>query len=238
MVELPFDVIPHFPRRLESCGFEHTVGFVHFLLRKYSISDLSFNTDWDVTISSLVKRMGQVFETEVRFGIFRCFGSILLWRRTQEEKTAPVLYEGRTVPSWSWMAYSGGINFIIDRTDRLHVPRSKDLDFTKDGKALKVQVRTFHGNCQMEKREEEYALVDGTKTVGFLWFDVADLIHFKDCNCVVVSMIWDYEEKDARKTYHVLIVRKGSGRRRYKRLGVGKVEAQYVSREFVAGTLW
>lgn len=152
-------------------------------------------------------------------------------------KTARISYKKRTVPSWSWMAYSGGIAFIADAMQDRRVPHRVDLGFTEDGEALNVKVRKFVGDCRMEDRGEEYAIVDGTQQVGSLWFDVADQIQLKDYSCAVVSMVKDDKKADARKTYYVLVIRKKAWRRGYKRAGVGKVEAQYVSRECVAGTL-
>ncbi|KAK0741097.1 hypothetical protein B0T18DRAFT_440491 [Schizothecium vesticola] len=153
-----------------------------------------FNTDRDVAIYSLLERMEQALKTE---------------ERTHENKTRPIPYKDRTVPSWSWMAYPGGIGFIADATKDHTVLRRMDLGFTKDGEALNVKVRKFGGDCRS------------------LSFDVADQIQLKDCNCI----------EDARKTYYVLVIRKKGWRRRYKRVGVGKVEAHYVSRECVPGTL-
>ena len=45
------------------------------------------------------------------------------------------------------------------------------------------------------------------------------------------------EKEDARKTYHVLVIQKRTKGGGYQRVGVGKVEARYVSRDCVAGTL-
>ncbi|KAK3391247.1 heterokaryon incompatibility protein-domain-containing protein [Podospora didyma] len=233
-----FILDPNFPRRVRESGFQRTADFVQFLFRKYSTSCLSFATDRDVAIYSLVECMGQVLETEVRYGIFhRFFSSLLLWRRTYKNKTPPIPYEDRTVPSWSWMAYSGGIEFIADSTQVLMVPRRVDLGFNKDGEALNVQVRKFGGNCRVEDKGEEHAIVDGTEQVGSLWLDVADQIRLEDCSCVVVSIARDKKE-DARKTCHVLVIWEKAGGGGYERVGVGKVEAQYVSSDCVAGTLW
>ncbi|KAK4194081.1 heterokaryon incompatibility protein-domain-containing protein [Triangularia verruculosa] len=238
-----FILDPHFPDRLNITGFERTADFVQFLFGKYSTSSLSFETDRDVAIYSLVVRIGEVLSTEVRYGIFRCFlGSLLLWRRVHE-KSPPISYKDRTVPSWSWMAYSGGIDFISDAKKDLLVPRFVDLGFADDGQTLNVKVRKFGGNCRMEQIGEEYAIINGTKEVGSLWFDVADQISLEHCNCVVVSMIRDSSVfhssvEDSRQTYHVLIIREKAGSGVYERLGVGKVEAQYVSIDGVAGTLW
>ena len=136
------------------------------------------------------------------------------------------------------MAYPGGIGFIADATKEHKIPRRMDLDFTEDGEALNVKVRKFGGDCRMEDKGEDHAIVDGTRQVGSLSFDVADQIQLKDCNCVVVSMVRDYWKEDARKTYHILVIGEKAEGGGYERVGVGKVEAQYVSRECVPGTLW
>ncbi|KAK4161203.1 heterokaryon incompatibility protein-domain-containing protein [Cladorrhinum sp. PSN259] len=233
-----FILDPHFPDRLTNCGYTRAIDFVQFLFKKYSTSGLSFETDRDIAVYSLIARMGEVLSTRVRYGIFRCFlGSLLLWRRIYGKKSPPISYKDRTVPSWSWMAYSGGIDFISDAKKDLMVPLLIDLDFANDEQALNVKVRKFGGNYRMEQKGEEHAIVDGTKEVGSLWFDVADQIYLKDCNCVVVSMVRDLSVEDSRKTYHVLIIRGKAGGGGYERVGVGKVEAPYVSIDGVAGTL-
>ncbi|KAK4116053.1 HET-domain-containing protein, partial [Canariomyces notabilis] len=138
-----FILDPSFPSRLRESGYIRTVEFIQFLFERYSTSGLSYATDRDVAIHSLVKHMGQVLGTDGRYGIFRCFfGHLLLWRRTTENKTPQIDYK-RFVPSWSWMAYPGGISFICEARRRLKVARLKDLNFTDEGKALNVQVRKF-----------------------------------------------------------------------------------------------
>ncbi|KAK4205828.1 hypothetical protein QBC37DRAFT_464877, partial [Rhypophila decipiens] len=233
-----FFLDPNFPSRLNKSRYVRTVEFVQFLFRKYSTSGLSYATDRDVAIDSLIERMAQVLETEVRYGIFRCFfGSLLLWKR-DKDKTSPISYSNRSVPSWSWMAYPGGIDFIVGAKRTLKVPRAVDLGLIEDGKALNVKVRKFSGDFRMEDKGEEYAIVDGTEQVGLLWRDMADPIRLEDCNCVVVSMVEDEEKEGARQTYHVLIILEKAEGGGYERVGAGKVEARYVSSDCVAGTLW
>lgn len=177
----------------------------------------------------------------MRYRIVRCFlGSLLLWKRSDEEKIARIGYGDRTVPSWSWMAYPGGIDFISDAKQRLMVPRSADLDFTDDGVTLTVKVRRFE-DCQIGQDGKQFALFARTafawpRKVGSLWFDVADRIEFK--HSVVVGMGDDNGKKDPRKTYYFLLVREKQGGEGYERLGVGKVEARYISKESDAGKLW
>ncbi|KAK3360343.1 heterokaryon incompatibility protein-domain-containing protein [Lasiosphaeria hispida] len=232
-----FILDPTFPSRLTESGPIRTADFVRFLFKKYSASYLTFGTDRDVAIDSLVERMAQVLETEVRYGIFDCFrSSLLLWKRSQEDKTPRIPYGDRTVPSWSWMAYSGGIDFLSDIKQNLVVPSRVDLGFADDGKALDVKVRRFGENCRVEQQAEGHVIVNGTEEVGCIWFDVADRIEFK--HCVAVGMDKHDKKEDPRKTYYILVVWKKEDGVEYERLGVGKVEAQYVSRDGDAGTLW
>ncbi|KAI3570894.1 heterokaryon incompatibility protein-domain-containing protein [Fusarium oxysporum f. sp. albedinis] len=236
-----FILDPNFPNRLGQSGYQRTLDFVRFLFKKYSTSGLTFESDRDVAIYSLIERMRHALRTEVRYGIVRCFlGSLLLWKCTSEGKTALINYGDRRVPSWSWMAYPGAIDFITDAKQRLMVPRSADLDFTEDGKALNVKVRQFK-DCRIFQYGKQCRIFDRTafawiRKVGSLWFDVADRIEFK--YCVVVGVGDDYEKEESRKTYYILVVREKLGGGEYERVGVGKVEARYVSRECDEAKLW
>ncbi|KAK3304846.1 uncharacterized protein B0T15DRAFT_486331 [Chaetomium strumarium] len=96
------------------------------------------------------------------------------------------------------------------RTKDLLIPRFEDLGFANDGQTLSIEARKFRGNCRMEEKGEEYIIFNGTEKVGSLY------------------MVKDNKE-DPRKTYYVLMIREKAGSRGYKRIGVEKVEAQYMS---------
>ncbi|UPK93057.1 hypothetical protein LCI18_003992 [Fusarium solani-melongenae] len=84
---------PAFPTRLNKAGYERSVQFIQYLFENYSRSGLTVSTDRDTAIFSLVERMGHVFDTKAKHGILRCFlASLLLWKRTGEESTAPIPY--------------------------------------------------------------------------------------------------------------------------------------------------
>ncbi|KAK0638916.1 heterokaryon incompatibility protein-domain-containing protein [Cercophora newfieldiana] len=223
----------NFPTRLRTAGHDRTVDFIKYLFKKYSRCGITFESDRDVAISGLVERIGASLETGARYGIFTCFlADLLLWKRSDGEMADRIEYSGRTVPSWSWMAYSRGIDFISDPT--LVVPPHTDLCFHNNKPALIVKVRQF-ANCRIEQEGERYAIVADTgKMVGTLWFD-RGYIEFR--HCVVIGMRKDNMD-DARKTYYILVVRgKGPGQG-YERLGVGEVEARYVSKKCNREELW
>ncbi|KAH7142109.1 hypothetical protein EDB81DRAFT_843544 [Dactylonectria macrodidyma] len=115
-----FIIDPNFPHRLSQSGYHPTVNFIQFLVKKYSTSGLTFESNRDVTIYSLLERMQHALQIDIRYSIFNC-------------------YLNRTVPSWSWIAYPGGIDFILDPKLRHMVLRSADLDFNDDGDTLTVK---------------------------------------------------------------------------------------------------
>lgn len=221
-----FILDPNFPERLRESGYDRTVDFIKFLFKKYSQCGLTNESDRDTAISGLVKRIKSALQTEGRYGVFQCFfSSLLLWKRCDEEKTDPIVYEGRMVPSWSWMVYNGGIDFMSN--SRLMVPRYEDLRFDTSRGALVVKIRQFE-NCRMEREEKEHAIFADPGRVGSLWFDTATGIEFR--HCVVVGMPRG-REKDSQKTYYILVVRVKALEKEYERLGVGEVKARYVSKE-------
>jgi hypothetical protein len=173
-----------FPERLTASGYDRTVDFVQILFKKYSQCGLTNKSDRDTAISGLVKRIESALDTEGRYGVFHCFFSrLLLWTRIDKEKTDPIVYDGRRVPSWSWMTYNGGIDFMSDST--IMIPRFEDLGFDTNREALVVKIRQFE-YCQMEQEEKEHAIFANLQRVGSLWFDMATKIEFE--HCVVVGM--------------------------------------------------
>ncbi|KAK4640743.1 hypothetical protein QC761_606980 [Podospora bellae-mahoneyi] len=236
-----FILDPYFPNRLRRSGYYRIVQFIQFLFQKYSTSGLTVETDRVIAIGSLIERMEQVLHSKAKYGIFRfCLSSLLLWKRTDQQK--PLIPYKDEVPSWSWMAYSGGIEFILDSNPSFRVPRLVDLDYADDRPVLNVKVRNFGGNCKMGINKEKYVILDGEEEVGSLWFDMADQIRSEDCNCVVVGALdvdmEDHKVEDTRKCYYMIIVQKEDGDRGYKRVGVGIVRAQYVSEECISSILW
>ncbi|KAF2174589.1 hypothetical protein K469DRAFT_743604 [Zopfia rhizophila CBS 207.26] len=252
-----FVLDPNFPKRLQESGYDRTVDFVQFLFKKYSQCGLTNESDKDTAISGLVKRIEGALKTEGRYGVFRCFFyRLLLWKRSDEEKTDPIVYEGRKVPPRPRMAYNGGIDFMSN--SRLMVPDSEDLQFDTDREALVVKVRQFK-NYRLEsegeegkegegeeegggeggeegeeekkkkkKKEKGYAISADPGRVGSVWFDMRANDQFK--HCVVVGMRQD-EKEDPQKTYYILVVKEKPQDEGYKRLGVGEIEARYVSKE-------
>ena len=221
-----------------------TLKFLQFLLSKYSASSITQETDRAIAIHSLVMRMEKALNTTIHYGIPRLFlAFLLLWKRTEQNGGRIQYKDQHQVPSWSWMAYSGGIDFLIQPSDfwitfeflDIIVPRPEDLDFAEHGRALDVKFRSFSAGCRVESKEGKYLILKEMEEIGYLWVDMADQIEFEDCNCVVVGA---EVNRKGIPTYCIIVTQKNGPLGRYERVGVGKVLGQYVSKDCISEKLW
>lgn len=66
-----------------------------------------------MAIGGLEKRLIRTFDTMGGYGVFlQYLDRSLLWRRKEQAWLTPIEYfTARTVPSWSWMANEGAIEY-------------------------------------------------------------------------------------------------------------------------------
>lgn len=171
--------------------------------------------------------------SQISYGVIHRFlPRLLLWKRTGT-KTDPILHENTTVPSWSWMFYDGSIEFLT--YSLLKVPKYEILSFGSN-QAIKIGVRQFE-YCHMDQEHENLKILADTTEVGFICFDLNFAARNESRNCVVVGIRNDDDNEDPDKEYYILVVREKSGEGEYERLGVGRVQARYVSNESRSGIL-
>jgi hypothetical protein len=140
------------------------------------------------------------------------------------------------MPSWSWMAYSGGIEFMdiplgnVDWNNKLQfVKEYKYMLFNvfkkKERDALATDIGVFR-NCSLEQRDVSYVVLDSGKAErGRIWYDTeSSSLHTEQC--VVVGRSRDKHEK-----YYILVVRRTSKGGEYRRIGVGWIQSDYVVRQ-------
>ena len=177
-----------------------------------------------------MERMKRVFRTEQKHGVFsRYLARLLLWRRSEESTTEGVFEDQ---PSWSWMRYTA-IEFERVRHDYdLLVADDATLRFDAEGKALAVKFRSFQ-NCTVE-HSTGAVLNAESRTMGTWWFDTTLDPELKQ-NVVVVG-VEVQNTRDLDKTCWVLVTQKCS-EDQYRRVGLGKIEARYISEEGHEGRL-
>jgi hypothetical protein len=220
---------PIFPKRLLEAGTERIVDFLNSLFEDYSIRGLTQPTDRIAAIFGLQSRIASTLDCEERWGILKPFlHRNLLWQRHGAEKMERIGYNNPKVPSWSWMAYRGGIKFVhvsFAASDDIRWQRELRFD-TEQNDALTGSFGTFW-KCTMIQKETQYAILDSTATErGWLQFDVEDGTDLDMQKCVVVGRTG--QEPEIK--YFILVVRQTATNREYKRVGVGLIQASHVSK--------
>jgi hypothetical protein len=159
-----------------------------------------------------------------RYGIFQKYlHRNLLWQASND-KLEEIAYDHH-VPSWSWMAYSGGIQFMdiplgeVGWTDHLRFDEECECDHAIISNLWKFQ------NCTVGLYEAQYAVLDsdGTKR-GWIQYDVEGGKDLCKKQCVVVGRKSDIGIEE----YYVLVVRPTSVDGEYRRIGVGLIQSDCV----------
>ncbi|KAI2883409.1 hypothetical protein CBS76997_11404 [Aspergillus niger] len=223
--------------------YEPAALFLQELITDYSRRDLTFpKKDKVVAFSGIAERIKEALETEVRYGVFRCFlPRLLLWKRAGMGSDQ-IIYDDDRVPSWSWMLYNGKIDFLTK--SNLMVPSEQSLSFDSSGRGINIEVRQLE-DCYTRERDGEHIIFTKTKRVevmkevevGILHLDKGSAAEVESRNYVVIAVSQDDNEDDPNKEYYVLAVQKSSKEEEYERLGVGRVRACYVSKGSISGKL-
>ena len=227
---------PNFPNRLLDSGYQRTMEFIHFLFEDYSKRDLTKKTDRAIAISGLEASIARTLRCQSRYGIFeRYLHRNLLWQAS-DNKMERIMYKNQKVPSWSWMAYNGGIQFMdipfgtVDWIDNLQFDKGHEL-------ALITDVGEFR-DCTMEPDGKHYAILDFSRMKrGWIQYDIEeDEDLFKE-RCVVVGKKFSKDKDKIKdgvrldvKEYYILVVGPTSVDGEYKRVGVGSIQSDYVVR--------
>jgi hypothetical protein len=236
-----FMLDPNFPERLLKAGNQRTIEFIQFLSTEYSKRGLTEKTDRCNAISGLESRIAQAKKCETRFGIFQSYlHRCLLWQRLEERDTDRIDYGAHIVPSWSWMAYNGSIEFMDIPFSKVEWVRS--LTFNKRNRrrrlnkkwkpALVTDIGSFQ-RCNPERRGTGYAIFDlGGTERGWIQYDMETHKHLDAERCVVVGR--DSCDSDAgKRKYYILVVRSTGMENEYTRVGAGWIGSDYVARQGV-----
>lgn len=222
-----FTLDSNFPKRMLNSGRKRTLNCISYLVQEYSKRDLTEPTDRRVAISALEDRIkGALNERSgrashhhsSRYGIFQDFlHRNLLWR-ADDCQLKKIGYEP-PLPSWTWMAYSGGVKFI-DVSDEMEWIDSIRFDEERE----EVIIATL------------WVFREGAAK-GRIHFDLSeDDILGEQC-CVVVGKTIPkpgYADNDPTSTeYHILVVVSTDVDGEYRRVGAGTVHCSHVVRQRV-----
>jgi len=105
----------NFPAYAVSQSKGKKIKLLQDLYKQYSNKKLSFPKDRPVAIKGLETRLIQTVGGKGGYGVFQEFlHRYLLWQRGKKPLERIEEFSGGPVPSWSWMAWNGGIEYMPD----------------------------------------------------------------------------------------------------------------------------
>ncbi|KAI8952463.1 hypothetical protein F4801DRAFT_599888 [Xylaria longipes] len=215
------------------------------LYKKYSRLEFSHWEDRAVAMEGLEQRLSRAFESRGKFGILADkLGALnrsflhrsLLWHRGTDQKSLtkiPFPPDRQRAPSWSWMAYRGGIDYLnvpFDSVDwesgDIRSPwQSTDVRTTGPRKeevvAFGAVARKFVEGQKV--REDVKIVYDET---GMTDGSVSSML------CVVIGKTKGNAPME-NKTHYVLLVAPGAaiaakGTKVYERIGAGSMPGRFI----------
>jgi len=205
------------------------VEFIHFLFQNYSKRGLTEPTDRRVAASGLEARIAGALHSNSKHGIFeKHLHRNLLWQ-TSDKRTKRIAYtNNQEVPSWSWMACGGGIEFIEVRFGNVSWVKALAFDAERDSAALIADVGKFRDYTMKSKGDRCIILDTSThKKLGWIRYDIESGAEGSENHCVVVGRT---EVSSVEQQFYVLVIVPTGKDGVYRRVGVGMVGTSCVER--------
>ena len=186
---------------------------------------LSFKVDRPVAIRGLEKRLIRTLETVGGYGVFDCFlHRCLLWQRSGDTlaRISFSKYRYRSIPSWSWMAFDGGIRYM-------DVPGG-EVSWAKDipspFKAGNVETG-IEGQPHLEIEAPVFDIVEG-EARGLI-FDEPSRRLVGPTKCVIIGSNDEMKVNENGLNYILIVTSTNEDAMGvYERVGVGVLENRQI----------
>lgn len=208
-------------------------------------SRLQFTRIFDrpIAIAGLEKRLIHDFECRGGFGIFDDGRGILrrslLWHRGLDESALDrIIFPADRqlmIPSWPWMAYRGGINYLDLPFNRVDWEEQElRSPWTPDSRGY-WHTGDKNGNTEITAVARDCDLIGAPEQESLLIYNIPAKSNNPDqgMKCVVVGRLQSAgQERD--KMHYVLLVRQkehqvSRGVQIYERVGVGQVLGKWIN---------
>ncbi|KAJ8131727.1 hypothetical protein O1611_g1897 [Lasiodiplodia mahajangana] len=236
---------PKFPSKAMNSRRGLKIVYFQDLYKQYSRLDFTRVEDRPFAIDGLENRLRTAYETKGGYGIFDdgqgkgLFHRSLLWQRPEAPEGALVPWLSRiafspernvSVPTWSWMAYQGGIDYLapeFDKTDwetgDIQPPWSNTNGMPAHSPKTKLVATARDFNVAGSREAEAKLIYDtdrqrpgGTRRV----------------QCVVVAKS-KHGQVNADRRYYVLIVEPTDStndvEKVYERVGAGFMLGKFIT---------
>lgn len=210
-----------FPRVAEENPKGGQITLFELLYEQYSRLQFTKDHDKPIAIAGLERRLCRAFNSDGGFGLFtRFLERSLLWQRATkdfESLTRIDFPPGQEyVPSWSWMAYRGGIEYMdlpfagIDWTKEYNSPWAVASTTTRS-------VRDF-STSELNVVARDFVLDPDGQGCEIVW-DGGTAIHGV-LRCVAIGKLQAEAGRPTQKHY-ILILKQSDGGDMFERVGVG-----------------
>lgn len=183
----------------------------------YSKLAFSKKTDRSVALQGLEHRLARTMNTKVQFGILEnMLGRSLLWRAATPQSMERIVFDAdRDVPSWSWMAYMGAIDYEevpFDDTE-WHIENIRN----PFGKERYARARDFS--------------LDESDFAQQIFLDEPGAFNDQTYQCVVIGKQGTKRNAAEEDRLHYVMVIKASATRSgfHERAGIGRLWGRQIS---------
>jgi len=192
--------------------------------------------DRPIAIAGLEKRLIIDLKTHGGFGVFDDGESLLrrslLWRRGAVDvptlrKIAFPPERNTAVPTWSWMAYEGGIDFLelplggVEwQEDEVHSPWIPDTSEV-------YHTMTPTRSCELSAIARDFDI----KGASIIYDTPGPDIEKLPLKCIVMGRQQQQEELENARHYALFITPIKGASKYYERIGVGFLQGKYIELE-------
>ncbi|KAF3065703.1 Serine/threonine-protein kinase ULK1 [Trichoderma lentiforme] len=205
---------------------EDRIRLIQHINQTYSKLHLTVATDRPKAILGLQSRLARAFESKACYGIYeRYFERTLLWEAEEPGDLSLIPYkDSRSIPSWSWMAYTGKIRYMKIPFERVRWTGYPESPFRFSAQEAQCDNR-LHA-----KANQLLLLRDETELLSRVKIDSKDYSFDQNSwKCIVVGKN-KFADKKGEIVHYVLLVRSvSSDPQTYERVGAGALLADHIS---------
>ncbi|KAI1756781.1 heterokaryon incompatibility protein-domain-containing protein [Xylaria castorea] len=226
----------NFPYSAEDYVKGKKIKLIQSLYERYSNMALTVPSDRPFAIKGLESRLVHTFGGTGRYGVLQIYlHRCLLWMRSRAPLKPITSFPGEIIPSWSWMAYEGGIQYIDAPGSDVHwmnditwLPATADLE-EMNTPSLNSQ-SDLDTDMSRELKAPVWSLIDPQDED--ITLDDERLLNPQASKCVVIG-VSKRPADEGSKLYYVLIVTPVyiEDDIVWKRLGVGIMKRRYIALE-------
>jgi hypothetical protein len=210
---------------------------------QYSRLEFTKIEDRPIAISGLEKRLLDNFKTTGGYGVFEDNGTSrgwlrrsLLWRRGFEVRTMERIDfpvdRSAPVPTWSWMAYKGGINYLEPPLEKVDWESDEIISPWSSGHLGAARTSDFGEEIGLVATARDFDTVK-VKGDSVIIYDIPGKTAWQPFKCIIIGRNNEDAPLEEKRHYVLIISPKISGPRgtlkTYARVGVGHLLGKCIS---------